>query len=76
MVRKFNEDDERLRDTGPQLLEVMRFRNAVEDVARHAEALFAAGATRVEFGTRHGVTDRHGVELLGRAVLPAPRGER
>lgn len=35
------------------------------------EALFEAGATRVEFGTPHGLTAARGIELLGRRVLPA-----
>jgi 5,10-methylenetetrahydromethanopterin reductase len=43
-------------------------------VAAHAAALFEAGASRVEFGTPHGRTDEHGVELLGGQVLPALRG--
>jgi 5,10-methylenetetrahydromethanopterin reductase len=28
----------------------------------------------VEFGTPHGRTDEHGVELIGKWVLPALRG--
>jgi 5,10-methylenetetrahydromethanopterin reductase len=40
-------------------------------IAAHAEALFEAGADRVEFGTPHGVDERRGVELLGERVLPA-----
>ncbi|WP_029136352.1 LLM class flavin-dependent oxidoreductase [Nakamurella lactea] len=43
-------------------------------VAEHAAQLFAAGATRVEFGTPHGRTDEYGVELIGKQVLPALRG--
>ena len=31
------------------------------------------GATRVEFGTPHGLTAARGIELLGRRVLPAVR---
>lgn len=58
------------------LLDRFCFAGTPEEVAGHAEALFAAGATRIEFGTPHGVTDRHGVELLGRAVLPILRGNR
>jgi 5,10-methylenetetrahydromethanopterin reductase len=42
-------------------------------VAAQAEALFAAGATRIEFGTPHGLTAADGIELLGRRVLPAVR---
>jgi 5,10-methylenetetrahydromethanopterin reductase len=38
-------------------------------------ALLEAGATRVEFGTPHGLTAARGIELLGRRVLPAVRGE-
>lgn len=50
------------------------FAGTPDEVASHADTLFAAGASRVEFGTPHGVTDRHGVELLGRKVLPQLRG--
>jgi 5,10-methylenetetrahydromethanopterin reductase len=39
-------------------------------VADHAEAAFAAGARRVDFGTPHGIDERRGVDLLCREVLP------
>jgi 5,10-methylenetetrahydromethanopterin reductase len=42
-------------------------------VIAHAEAIFAAGASRVEFGTPHGLTDARGIQLLGERVLPALR---
>ena len=45
-----------------------------EQVATQVAALFEAGATRVEFGTPHGLTAAHGIELLGRRVLPAVLG--
>jgi 5,10-methylenetetrahydromethanopterin reductase len=45
-----------------------------EDVAAHAQRLFDAGATRVEFGTPQGLTTTKGVELLGNRVLPLLRG--
>ena len=38
---------------------------------RQAEALFAAGARRVEFGTPHGLDPEEGIRLLGERVLPA-----
>lgn len=44
-----------------------------DEVAEHAAALVAAGASGVEFGTPHGLTARRGVEILGREVLPAVR---
>jgi 5,10-methylenetetrahydromethanopterin reductase len=40
------------------------------DVVRQVEDLFAAGASRVEFGTPHGLTAREGLHLLGRRVMP------
>lgn len=55
------------------LLDRFCFAGTPDEVAAHAERLFAAGASRVEFGTPHGTTDRHGVELLGREVLPRLR---
>jgi 5,10-methylenetetrahydromethanopterin reductase len=42
-------------------------------IADHAEAAFAAGARRVDFGTPHGIDERRGVELLCRDVLPRLR---
>ncbi len=44
-----------------------------DTVAEHSAALFAAGASRIEFGTPHGRTDDEGVELIGRKVLPSLR---
>jgi 5,10-methylenetetrahydromethanopterin reductase len=58
------------------LLDRFCFAGTPDDVAEHADGLFAAGAGRVEFGTPHGGTDRHGVDLLGRAVLPELRRNR
>ena len=43
------------------------------EVADHAVALFAAGASRVEFGTPHGLTPQNGLRLLGQQVLPEVR---
>lgn len=55
------------------LLDRFCFAGTPDEVAEHANRLFDAGATRVEFGTPHGTTDRHGVDLLGREVLPRLR---
>jgi 5,10-methylenetetrahydromethanopterin reductase len=55
------------------LLDRFCFAGTPDDVTEHAHRLFAAGATRVEFGTPHGATDRTGVDLLGRVVLPRLR---
>jgi 5,10-methylenetetrahydromethanopterin reductase len=41
-----------------------------EQVAEQAEALFEAGARRVEFGSPHGLTEEEGIRLLGEQVLP------
>lgn len=55
------------------LLHTFAFAGTPADVIAHAEAIFAAGASRIEFGTPHGLTDTRGVQLLGEKVLPALR---
>lgn len=59
-----------------EVLDRFAFSGAPDQIARQAEALFAAGASRIEFGTPHGFTDTGGVRLLGERLLPALRGER
>jgi 5,10-methylenetetrahydromethanopterin reductase len=49
------------------------FAGTPSDVAAHAEAVLDAGALRVDFGTPHGIDERHGVELLCSGVLPRLR---
>lgn len=55
------------------LLRCFAFAGTPNEVARQAQELFAAGASRVEFGTPHGLTAEDGVRLLGERVLPALR---
>lgn len=55
------------------ILDRFAFSGTPEQVAAQAEALFAAGATRVEFGTPHGLTNDGGLRLLGQRVLPLLR---
>jgi 5,10-methylenetetrahydromethanopterin reductase len=54
-----------------QLLNRLAFAGTPEEVTQQAAALYEAGASRVEFGTPHGLTPRRGVELLAHRVLPA-----
>jgi 5,10-methylenetetrahydromethanopterin reductase len=56
------------------LLDRLAFAGTPEQVARQAEALFEAGASRVEFGTPHGLTPAQGVKLLAERVAPLLRG--
>jgi 5,10-methylenetetrahydromethanopterin reductase len=49
------------------------FAGTPAEVAAQAEALFEAGASRVDFGTPHGIDEPHGVALLCREVLPRLR---
>jgi 5,10-methylenetetrahydromethanopterin reductase len=51
------------------VLDQFAFSGTPEQVAAQVEALFEAGATRVEFGTPHGLSAARGIELLGRRVL-------
>lgn len=55
------------------LLDRFAFSGTPAQVARQAQALFDAGACRIEFGTPHGFTDAAGVRLLGEKVLPLLR---
>ena len=55
------------------VLDRFAFAGNPEQIAAHAEALFDAGAGRVEFGTPHGIPERRGVELLCTEVLPRLR---
>lgn len=55
------------------LLYPFTFAGTPTEIIAHAEALFAAGASRIEFGTPHGLSDMSGVRLLGEKVLPVLR---
>jgi 5,10-methylenetetrahydromethanopterin reductase len=59
------------REITDDLLRRLAFAGTADEVAAQAEALFAAGAGRVEFGTPHGLSEEEGIRLLGEAVLPA-----
>jgi 5,10-methylenetetrahydromethanopterin reductase len=53
-----------------EVLDLFAYSGTPEQVAAQAQRVLDAGAGRIEFGTPHGVTDRRGIELLGRKVLP------
>ena len=55
------------------LLRRFAFAGTPAEVAAQAQALFEAGAHRVDFGTPHGIDEPHGVDLLCREVLPRLR---
>ncbi|MPZ54339.1 MAG: LLM class flavin-dependent oxidoreductase [Acidimicrobiia bacterium] len=57
----------------PEVLRRFAFAGTPAEVAAHAEAVFAAGAQRVEFGTPHGIVHEEGVRLIGERVVPAFR---
>lgn len=53
------------------LLRRLAFAGTPDEVAAQANALFEAGAGRVEFGTPHGLQEAEGIRLLGERALPA-----
>lgn len=55
------------------LIDRFSFAGTPADILNQCEALFEAGAGRIEFGTPHGIDSHRGIELLGREVLPALR---
>ncbi len=54
-------------------LDRFAFSGSPEDVLAQSAALFDAGASRVEFGTPHGLHPETGLELLGTKVIPSLR---
>ncbi|MBV9578591.1 MAG: LLM class flavin-dependent oxidoreductase [Chloroflexi bacterium] len=61
------------RDISDARLEQFAFAGTPDDIVRQVHAVYTAGATRVEFGTPHGLDPAAGVRLLGEAVLPELR---
>jgi 5,10-methylenetetrahydromethanopterin reductase len=61
------------REIPDDVLDRFAFAGTPEQVAAHAEAVFDAGAGRIDFGTPHGVPKQRGVELLCTQVLPRLR---
>ena len=57
------------------LLDRFAFSGTPDQVAAQAERLFAAGVTRVEFGTPHGLTEDCGLRLLCERVVPMLHGD-
>jgi 5,10-methylenetetrahydromethanopterin reductase len=57
-----------------EMLDRVAFAGTPDAVIRQAEALFDAGAGRVEFGTPHGISVKAGLALLGEPVLQAIGG--
>jgi 5,10-methylenetetrahydromethanopterin reductase len=53
------------------LLDRFAISGNANDIIQQCEALFAAGANRVEFGTPHGLKPEYGIHLLGEKVIPA-----
>ena len=52
------------------LLRRFAFCGSPAEVTRQAGGILDAGAERVEFGSPHGLDELHGLELIGRHVLP------
>jgi 5,10-methylenetetrahydromethanopterin reductase len=70
----FAVDPEQLgREIPDDVLDRFAFAGTPEQVAGQADAVFAAGAGRIDFGTPHGVPEQRGIELLCTQVLPRLR---
>jgi len=51
-----------------ELLSRFAFAGTPDEIAAQTQALFEAGAARVEFGTPHGVDEGEGIKMLGECV--------
>jgi 5,10-methylenetetrahydromethanopterin reductase len=58
------------RDISDDMLDRFAFAGTPEDIVQHTEQVRAAGASRIEFGTPHGIHPVQGIHLLGAEVLP------
>ena len=67
------ETDAAARLVSDETLDLFAFAGTPAQVVGQAQALFEAGAHRVEFGSPHGLDEGAGVELLAREVLPQLR---
>ncbi|MBN9389766.1 MAG: LLM class flavin-dependent oxidoreductase [Chloroflexi bacterium] len=58
------------RQISDEMLDKFAFAGNPQDIIRQVEKLIEAGASRVEFGTPHGLNPEVGINLLGEKVLP------
>jgi 5,10-methylenetetrahydromethanopterin reductase len=58
------------------LLSKFAFAGTPSEILAHAQTIYDAGASRVEFGTPHGTPAANGIRLLGTRVLPGLRLRR
>lgn len=65
------ERDEAAALISDDLLAKFAFAGTPDDIIAQTQAIFEAGASRVEFGTPHGLDAHTGIKLLGERVLPA-----
>jgi 5,10-methylenetetrahydromethanopterin reductase len=73
-IRKHGQDYVRIsRDISDVQLDRFAFAGTPEDIVSQVHELSAAGATRIEFGTPHGLAAETGIRLLGGTVLPSVR---
>ena len=56
-----------------ELLDKFAFSGNADDLIRQGNALFEAGANRIEYGTPHGLKPTEGLSILGNTVLPELR---
>jgi 5,10-methylenetetrahydromethanopterin reductase len=61
------------REIPDDLLARFALAGSPDEVAAQADELYAAGVTRVEFGTPHGLSEADGLARLGEDVLPILR---
>jgi 5,10-methylenetetrahydromethanopterin reductase len=55
------------------LLDRFALSGSAHDIIDHANRLFAAGTSRIDFGTPHGLPSESGIRILGQQVVPALR---
>ena len=63
--------DSAARMISDDMLDKFALSGNAHDIIEQANKLFAAGASRIEFGTPHGLKPETGIQMLGEQVIPA-----
>ena len=59
------------KDISDELLSRFAIVGTPADIIKQTQALLDAGASRIEYGTPHGIDELKGMKMLGENVLPA-----
>lgn len=69
------DQDSAARLISDDVLNRFAFAGNPDDIINQGLSLHAKGVSRIEFGTPHGLPSSHGIDLIGRRVIPALKSQ-